>query len=285
MTPPNRSQEREALHNERWELLQHIDSFTEKPLIALSFVWLGLLILDFTTGLGPFLQTAVNVIWALFVVDFVIELIIAPRKLDYLQRNWLTAISLVLPALRLLRIVRVVRVLRAARAARSLSLIRVVSSLNRGMRALGKTLGRRGIGYVVALTVLITFGGAAGMYAFENPQALAMAGVVDQAQPSVGLGSYGEAVWWTAMIMTTLGSEYWPVTVEGRVLGWLLSLYAFAVFGYITATIASFFVGQDAEPGATGGDTAALRDEIAALRQELRALGVQRDSRYSPHES
>jgi voltage-gated potassium channel len=53
-----------------------------------------------------------------------------------------------------------------------------------------------------------------------------------------GLTDYGTALWWTAMIMTTMGTEYWPRTAEGRVLCFFLSLYAFAVFGYVTATIA-----------------------------------------------
>jgi voltage-gated potassium channel len=34
------------------------------------------------------------------------------------------------------------------------------------------------------------------------------------------------------MIMTTLGSEYWPRSPEGACSAWLLALYAFAVFGY-----------------------------------------------------
>jgi voltage-gated potassium channel len=108
------------------------------------------------------------------------------------------------------------------------------------------------------------------MALFESPSALREAGYLASAEGE-GLGSYGEAVWWTAMIMTTMGSEYWPKTIEGRVLGWLLSLYAFAVFGYITATIASYFVGQDRQvesPGAAEA-IAALRQEIAALRAQL----------------
>jgi hypothetical protein len=60
---------------QRWELLTHINALTDKPMIALSFVWLGLLILDFTQGLGPLLQTVANVIWALFVLDFAIEVV------------------------------------------------------------------------------------------------------------------------------------------------------------------------------------------------------------------
>jgi hypothetical protein len=33
---------------------------------------------------------------------------------------------------------------------------------------------------------------------------------------------------------------------EGRVLGFLLALYSFGVSGYVTATLATYFIGQDA---------------------------------------
>lgn len=59
--------------------------------------------------------------------------------------------------------------------------------------------------------------------------------------------SYADALWWTGMLFTSIGSQYWPVTAEGRILGFLLSLYGFAVFGYITAAFASFFLGRDAQ--------------------------------------
>jgi voltage-gated potassium channel len=179
--------------------------------------------------------------------------------LAYLKRNWLTAVALVVPALRLVRVARLATVLRASRAVRGLRLLRVVSTVNRGIRAVGKTLRRRGIAYVVATTTLVALLGAAGMYAFESPA------------EGGELANYGEALWWTAMLLTTLGSEYWPQTAEGRILTWLLALFAFAIFGYITATIASLFVGQDAEER----DEALLRSEMAALRQELSELRQQ----------
>lgn len=49
------------------------------------------------------------------------------------------------------------------------------------------------------------------------------------------------------MVMTTMGSQYWPQTVEGRLLCVLLALYAFGVFGYVTAALATIFFGRDAE--------------------------------------
>jgi voltage-gated potassium channel len=76
------------------------------------------------------------------------------------------------------------------------------------------------------------------------------------------------------MILTTLGSDYWPRTPEGRLLTLLLSVYAVSVFGYIAATLASYFVERDAEQTRQGvagqASVDALRGEIAALRDELR---------------
>jgi len=118
------------------------------------------------------------------------------------------------------------------------------------------------LGYAVGLTVLITLLGAGGMLAFE---------LASEVQG--GFANYGDALWWTGMLLTTMGSEFWPKSIEGRILCFLLALYGFAVFGYITASFASFFVERDAtspEGGTVGAaDLTALRTEIAALRAEL----------------
>jgi voltage-gated potassium channel len=235
------SHSRDILTEERWGLLDEVNVFLDKPLIALSFAWLILMIMDFTKGLSPALEIITNIIWTIFIVDFMIELVIAPHRLEYLKKNWLTAVSILLPAFRILRVFRVARFLSFARFSRSVSLVRLITSIRRGMKALNNTLGKRKFGYVVALTTLVIFAGAAGMAHLESIEALKQAGY----QNGAGLPGYGDALWWTAMIMTTMGSEYWPKTLEGRLLGWLLSLYAFTVFGYITATLASHFIQVD----------------------------------------
>ncbi|HBA85006.1 MAG TPA: potassium channel protein [Verrucomicrobia bacterium] len=253
--------DKKSLEKERYELLQRLEDWLETPMLILAFVWLALLVGELIWGESPSFERIGSIVWMVFILDFVLEFILAPRKAAYLKSNWLAALSLLLPALRIFRIFRVFRLLRLARVGRGLRLLRMVSSLNRGMRALGASLHRRGFGYVIALTVLVLFVGAAGMYAFEN------------VTPN-GLNSYGEALWWTAMIMTTMGSQYWPQTFEGRVLCVFLALYAFAVFGYVTATLATFFIGRDAENSlaerAGAKELAALREELIALRSDLR---------------
>jgi voltage-gated potassium channel len=260
--PDRKPSEVEALERERYELLQRLEDWLETPMLVLAFVWLALLIVELTWGESLWFEIIGTTIWVIFLLDFAVELVLAPHRVAYLKRSWVTALSLLIPALRIFRIFRVFRLLRLARAGRGVRLVRVVSSLNRSMKALGASLSRRGFGYVIALTVLVTFAGAAGMYAFEH-------------QSPGGLNSYGEALWWTAMIMTTMGSQYWPETAEGRVLCVFLALYAFGVFGYLTATLATFFVGRDAESDeaelAGAKQLAALREEVSALREEIRA--------------
>lgn len=254
--------EKQILKQERREFLQQLEEWLDLPMLVLGFVWLALLLIELVWGLSPLFQVLGTVIWILFILDFVVEFTLAPHKLAYLKSNWLTAISLLLPAL---RIFRIGNILRALRATRGLRLVRVISSLNRGMRALRASMDRRGFGYIVSLTLIVVLLGAAGMYAFEN-----------NSSNGPGLNDYGTALWWTAMIMTTLGSEYWPQTSEGRVLCFILSLYAFGVFGYVTGALATFFIGRDAENEEAElmgtKSIEALQAEITTLRTELRAL-------------
>jgi voltage-gated potassium channel len=250
------------LERERWRLLHQFVRIMEPLVTGLGGVWLVLLVLEFTRGSTPMLQQATNAIWAVFLVDFAAEFIVAPRKLLYLQRHWLAALSLAIPALRFLRFVRITRVARAARAVREARLARTIGSLNRAIGALRATFERRGVAYISVTTVVVTCAGAAAMYAFER-------GVPNPA----GIHDYPSALWWTAMMMTTMGSAYWPETGEGRILCLLLALYAFAVFGYVTATLASYFIDRDAARGdasvAGGRDIEALVREIAALRRAI----------------
>jgi voltage-gated potassium channel len=117
---------------------------------------------------------------------------------------------------------------------------------------------------VLLVTLTVALLGAGGMLAFEPAR-----------EVEGGFTGYADALWWTAMLLTTMGSGYWPVSAEGRMLALLLSIYGFAVFGYITASFATFFIGQEAQDRegevAGVGDIAGLREEIALLRAELGA--------------
>lgn len=230
--------EKSELRRERWKLTAHVGRVLETPMLFLSGIWTLLLVIEFTRELAPWLQQLNDAIWAAFVAQFALEFLAAPHKGLYLRKHWVTAVSLLLPAVRLLRLARLVRLVRLARVTRGLRLARLLAAMNRGMRSLAVGFRRRGLGYLLVLTAVVTITGAAGMYRFEL-----------DAPGGPGFPDYGSALWWTAMLLTTMGSDYWPHTPEGRFLCLLLALYAFAVFGYVTAAVAAYFVGKDKAAG------------------------------------
>ena len=241
--------------SERWAALKELDEWLRGPMLLLSFVWLVLVVVELVHGTTQLLETFGTAIWIAFIAEFALRFSLAPAKRVFLRENWLTVIALAVPALRLLR---GFALLRAARALRGLRLVRVVGTANRGMNALRRTLRRRQFGYVLGLTLLVLVLGAAAMLSFEP-----------EGEVEGGFTSYGHALWWTGMLIASIGTEFWPATAEGRVLSALLSLYGLAVFGYVTGAFASFFVGRDAE--APEGEVAGAA-ELAELRREIRLL-------------
>lgn len=217
-----------TVETERVRLLVQLERILGRPLLVLSLVWVVIAVIELTHGLSRAGEIISIAIWIVFIADFLLKLVIAPRKLRFLTRNWLAALSLLLPAFRLFRAARAFRLMRAGRGVR---LAKLLGSLNRGMRALRRALQRRAAGYVTAATLLVLLVGAAGMMAFER-----------EGPNHEAFASYPASLWWTAMLMTTIASEAWPRTAAGRALTLFLSLYSVAVFGYITATLASFFV-------------------------------------------
>jgi voltage-gated potassium channel len=243
----------------RYRLVAKINRVTEIPLIILGIGWLVLLIVELIWQLTPLLSQLVTLIWIIFIIDFLIKLILTPDKWQFLSKNTLTIISLFIPAFRIFRIFSSLRLLRSLGFIRSVRVIRVVGSVNRGMRVLGKTLEKRAFGYIFLLTLLICFVGAAAMYAFEAPGAYL---------------NYADALYWTAMLLTTIASDYWPQSPEGKTIGFMLAVYSLGVLGYFTATLASFFIGQDATDKkgeiAGSGQIKEMAKELKLMREELK---------------
>lgn len=246
----------------RWRLLSDLDQWLRMPVVLLSLTWLAIVTWELVSGSTELLTTIGTVIWVLFIIEFVVRFALAPRKAPFLRSNWLTVIALAVPALRL---VKALSVLRAARALRSIRLVRIVGTANRSMIALKTSLRRRGVGYVAGLTLLVVALGAAGMLNLENGRDV-----------DGGFTSYGDALWWTGMLIASIGTDFWPATTEGRLLAMLLAMYGLAVFGYIAATLASFFVGRDAQetagPLASSADVRRLLMELRALRAEIASI-------------
>jgi len=242
---------------ERRTALHDLEDWLETPMLVLSLAWLVLVLVELIWGQARLLEVFGTAIWAVFIAEFALRLWLAPEKGPFLRNNVISLIALVVPAFRIFRFFRLVRIARGAR------LVRIVGTANRGMRALKTSMGRRGLGYVLLLSLLVLLLGAGGMFAFEPAE-----------DGGRGFQTYGDALWWTAMLLASIGTDFWPQSPEGRVLCFLIALFGLGVFGYITASFASFFVGRDAQQTneiASSAELERLHAEIAALRSQLAA--------------
>ncbi len=249
----------EVARSERFELLEHLQTLLEPAMTFLGIVFLGLLLLDYGSfELGLLsegrIDVALQLIWVVFLLDFALRFFVAPAKGAFLRHNWLAALSLALPFLRPLR------ALRAVRAVRSLSLVRFLGGINRGMRVLRLVTRGRQFAYVGILTVVVALAGAIGALYFDR-------GTAD-----APIQTFGDAIWWSSALVTTMNSEKYVVSPEARTIGILMRVYALSIFGYITASIASYLIGASAASPETDGDETALQEEIESLRRELASV-------------
>lgn len=241
---------------QRGELLRRISEWVDVPLSILGLVMLGLIVVEMLVELGPTASSRIaqaqTAIWAIFAANFVVEFAIAPSKLRYLKRNWLTVISVILPAF------RAVRILRVARALRGIRLVRVLTTLNRGARSLGHIARRGQLGYLLLLTAAVTITAAAAVYFFER------------GTPDAPITSPGDALWWAATIVTTINSNLEVTTLESRIVGLLLRVFGVAIIGYLTATIAVYLLGDRAAAQQSGeAEIRQLRSEVTRLREVI----------------
>jgi voltage-gated potassium channel len=253
MGDARRAEPHDHLHIAGLEPEEVLEAFL--TFLALAFA--AIVVVEFTADLTPaqsrWLELSGLVIWLIFTVDFVVRLALAGSKAAYLRSNWLSALAVLLPAFRVARIFRAIRVLRLLR------LGRVVTTAGRSVRAAQEVVPG-GIGYVALLSGLLILLGAAGMYTLERDAS------------GSGIDSFGDALWWAAGTLTTIGSGIDPVTLEGRVLAVLMMVFGLGIGGFITATVAVFLLGRKEERDAgLREDMAELRAEIASLRESVDA--------------
>jgi voltage-gated potassium channel len=244
----------------REDLRERLDRYLDLPLALASVLLVLLAAIELTGEVGePWRGRIVAlswVLWALFFAEFAVKFALAPDKRAYVRRHPLDILVLLVPFLRFLRLARVLR------ATRALPVFRLLVFGGRGSGAALTLLRRRRLGQLAIVSALVVLIGAAAVYILEA-----------DARGAV-ITSFGDALWWSAALLTTVGSDLYPVTLGGRILSFFLMIYAVGVFSYFIASIASVLVGLDqtkdaTEKTSTEGARLDERD-VEALRRLLR---------------
>ncbi len=216
---------------ERYHLVAEIEAVLDGPTTYLALLFAALLVaeivltaqrMDVPAVLG-WIQLA---IWGVFVVHFLLGITISPDRGRYLRRNWLTALSLVVPFLRAFRALRAIRALRATNS------LRILAGFNRSARSLRGVLAWTRAGYAGALALTAAFLGSAVLLMFEADA------------PNSQITDYAEALWWASATLTTVGAASEPVTLGGRIVALIIMLGGLVLLGYVAGVLAALLFGK-----------------------------------------
>lgn len=234
------------------EAYDRFSAAVELPLLVITILWIPVLLIPLVRPVqGTVAETFAVIdymVWALFALEYVIKLYLAPSRWHFVRTHILDLLIVAVPFFRPLRIGRLARLARLVR-------VGIVAG-----RAIGRgksVMTHRGLHFVLLTVAIIIF---------------ACAGLVTVAERNAAgsnIHNLGQALWWSAVTVATVGyGDKYPVTPMGQGIAVFLMLAGIGLIGVLTATFASYFVGQDL------GKAQVERDE---LRQELAAAKVERD--------
>lgn len=201
-------------------------------ILAIASIWLA-----FQPEHGPAHWLSVG-IWAVFLVEYVARLVLARERGRFVVRHvpeLVASVPYELVAMidwdpirgthfEYMRLVRFARLLRFVRLWRGFSMLWRVSEPVRGV------LRTNNLRYVILMTgTFIVFGGV-GICAVED---------------GAKFRNVGDGLWWALVTTATVGyGDLYPESVPGRLIAAALMLLGIGTLGMITASIATYFLGQ-----------------------------------------
>lgn len=203
--------------NARERLAQQVYDRLHPAMTALGLLFVALVFAQGPAAEGTTLQRALLaatwVLWAVFVAEYALRLVIAPSTWTFLRRTWWQLLFLIVPVLTLLRALLILRVTRPTR---------VALAAVRGGRSARATLTGRAA-WLAVLTAIVTFASADVLYQ------------VGRVRP------YGTALH-AAALATVAGEPTGSEHGVAQVLDVLLAVYAVVFFAALAGSLGAFFL-------------------------------------------
>ncbi len=186
-------------------------------LIASAFFLLAysllVLVPQMTIGWRIALGVVIGVIWAAYIIDLLVRMALTPvdARATFLRTHPSDVASAVLPVFR------------------PFQLLRLLSRVSWFKGNSGDSVRSRLVVAALAYVVLFLYVIALGVLAVERNA------------PHATIVSFGDAIWWACITVTTVGyGDYTPVTVPGRLLAVVLMGGGIAIIGTAGAVVVSY---------------------------------------------
>jgi voltage-gated potassium channel len=252
------------------ELAQHGNAYNIFILVltVFSLALMVLLLLPVSQATRDLLLVYDNVVCAIFLLDFAVNLFGSKPKRAYLlgARGWLDLLGSVpsfgfFPVgglLRLARLSRLARITRLLRGQAGKDLVLDVLA-NRSQYATFITVLLAGMTLSIATLLIVQF---------------------ESQSPDASITTGGDALWWGIVTMTTVGyGDFFPVTTAGRLTAAFVMFAGIGIIGALASILASLLVSSpspdepesspEAAPDVDAESSSAILRELAGIRAEV----------------
>jgi voltage-gated potassium channel len=242
-------------------------------LTVLSLVIMVALLLPLSAATLELLRVYDNLICAVFLCDFAMNLVRSDPKRDYFvgRRGWLDLLGSIPSFQGAGRAVALFRLARLSRLARITRLLRG----DGGKELVHDVVTHRGQ-YAAFITVLAAF----IVLSLSSVMVLQF----ESKSPEANIKTGGGALWWDVVTITTVGyGDEYPVTTLGRITAVLVMFAGVGIIGALASILASVLVPQETKEERDDDTSAALlvhqelvdiKNELAALRRSLAVGGA-----------
>lgn len=239
------------------ERANEVKSRFEIPVLIAALLVVPVIIIEEQAASARWLgiASALNwLIWAAFLLEFVSVIAAANDRWAYAKQAWLD-VAIILISFPLLPgalgSVRLLRLLRLTRVLRMLRLLRLAAVITRGTQAVQAVFGKRGVGFAMALTLLVALG-AGGLFALLEPKD----------------GNFADAMWWAVVTITTVGyGDIAPVTPLGRFAGVVVMVVGIGFVAILTAAISAHFI--DSEDTGLASELQRLHERLDRIEEAI----------------
>lgn len=188
-----------------------------------SMVATFVVLIQFSKGITNiqlfYLSKTDNIIYFIFVLDFVVRLALSKHKKVFVKNHFIELVALI-----------PFHFFTNSPYGSLLKLLRVLTYVLRLIHNMRDILYTNGFIYSLGSATIITFIGSFAIYFFER-------------DTSTTIKSYGDALWWSIVTITTVGyGDISPSTSAGRVIAAILMLSGIGFLSMLTSTISTYFL-------------------------------------------
>ena len=172
---------------------------------------------------SPLLTVAYWTIWAIFVIEYGVLLILAPARKRYARGNRLSAGIVVLSFPQLPGVMSFTRLVRLTR------ILRLFLVAAKGFRTMRFAVSQKSFVYMLGTTVFLVMVAAQLLHMFEPLP-----------------GGFTDGLWWAVVTTTTVGyGDIAPKTGPDRLIAVVLMLVGTALIATIAASVSAYFIGAE----------------------------------------